>query len=352
MEKRGREGLWELCDFLPKRLVQALENCDEASISALTEIRLRRDRPVTLCEGGKIFFLGEKGIGAGEPVVMDAADMAEALRLVTASSLYALEDELRRGYVTVAGGHRVGVAGTAVTADGVVRTQKDIASLNYRRARELKGIGAELLPDLDVDGYFGDTLIFSPPGAGKTTLLRDVTRLLSDGSTSFRPLNVAVIDERGEIAGVTLGRRRFDVGGNTDVLTGFPKGEGMTLALRSLGPAVLVCDEIGGEADRRAVSDAVRGGVTLLATAHAGSLAELRRRPILRELLQEGVFSRLVALQARPRPGTVAQIYARREKGEGFDYVAMARGGTAHRCGGSRRRGAPSGAGAPPQGAR
>ena len=291
-------------------------------LSSATELRLRRGKPLTVCFGEKICCLDENGIcNAKRGFLIADALMDEAWRLVTASSVYALEEELKRGYITLRGGHRVGIAGSAVLREEKVKTQKDISSLNYRIAREVKGIGKSLLPSLCSRGEFGNTLIYSPPGAGKTTLLRDLVRILSCGEAPLLPCNISVVDERGEIAGTYMGHPCYDMGPNTDVLHGFPKREGMLLALRSLGPRIISTDEIGTEEDRFAVEDAVRCGVSLLLTAHAGTLDELRSRPVLARMLRDGVFLRLVELSAVPAPGTVKKVYMRIRKEGMFDYV-------------------------------
>lgn len=320
MEKTDDPRLGSFLGFLPERVSAALMRCGD-DLRGFTEVRLRCGAPLALCFGQRICLVSEKGLTADGGLIIGEKELREGWQRVTASSVYALEEELRRGYITLKGGHRVGIAGTAIWQSGKVKTQKEIRSLNYRFSRALPGIGEPVLPYLFEDGDFQNTLIFSVPGAGKTTLLRDLTRLLSQGDGSRPPRNVAVVDERGEIAGVTLGQACYDVGPFTDVLSGFPKSEGMMLALRSLSPRILVTDEIGTEGDRLAVADAVRSGVKLLLTAHGGSLHELRHRPVLRSLLGDGVFQRLICLSALPRPGTVASIYARKEREGGFIYV-------------------------------
>lgn len=323
MRKNSSDEFSDFLSFLPKGIAEAVNNMDAEALFGLTEVRLRRGRAVSLCFGGEIRLLcDEKG---GLRLLSDE-EMEEAWRRITSSSLYALEEEIRGGYVTVGGGHRVGIAGTAVLREGSVSTQKDILSLNYRFCRDLRGVGRELLPFLFEDGVLQNTLIFSPPAAGKTTLLRDLTRLLSEGAGGRSRINVTVVDERGEIAAAHGGRCRFDLGDGVDVLTGFPKYEGMLLALRSLSPSLLVSDEIGQAEDRMAVAEAIRGGVKLLLTAHASSLEELRGRPILRELLGDGVFGRLLLLAADPRPGTVKAAYRAVGKEGNTAYVPMVYG--------------------------
>jgi stage III sporulation protein AA len=208
----------------------------------------------------------------------------------------------------------VGISGKAVLSGGKVKTQKEITSLNYRVAKEIKGGGGRLLPFLYGSDGFENTLVFSSPCAGKTTLLRDLTRLLSNGEPPYPPHNVVVVDERSELAATFMGRARFDIGDLTDVLDGFPKSEGMLLAVRSLAPAVIVTDEIGNSDDRYAVAEAVRSGIRLLLSVHAGSMAELTSRPVVAELMREGVFGRLVHLSRRCGPGTVEGIYQRSMK--------------------------------------
>ncbi|MGM9567731.1 MAG: stage III sporulation protein AA [Clostridia bacterium] len=321
MENTEKDVLESFLSYLPEKAAAALIQCG-GSLDGFTEVRFRLGAPLAVCFGPKIRCVGEKGLtDPGKGLLIGERELREGWQKVTASSVYALEEELRRGYITLKGGHRVGIAGSAVLQNGRVKTQKEIRSLNYRFSRELKDIGLPLLPGLfDRDG-FQNTLLFSSPGAGKTTLLRDLTRLLSGGNRYSPPCNVALVDERGEIAGVEQGQACCDVGPFTDVLSGFPKSEGMILALRSLSPQILVTDEIGTEEDRRAVADAVRSGVKLLLTAHGGTLEELLHRPVLRSLLADGVFCRLVRLSSEPRPGTVAAIYVQRKKEGGFDYV-------------------------------
>ena len=323
----------DFLSFLPDGVGHALSLCDDEELFGLTEVRLRRGRIVSLCFGQEIRPLFDEN---GIPRLLSDEEMEEAWRKVTSSSLYAMEEEIKGGYITVGGGHRVGIAGTAVLREGRVCTQKDILSLNYRYCRDLFGVGESILELLFEGERFQNTLIFSSPAAGKTTLLRDLTRLLAKGKGGRSSINISVVDERGEIAAAFKGRCRFDLGDSVDVLTGFPKYEGMLLALRSLSPALLVSDEIGQAEDQRAVAEAIRGGVNLLLTAHAGSLEELRCRPILKELLRDGVFKRLLLLTNNPRPGVLAAAYRAVKKEGKTEYVAMDCGTVAGTRGGCR----------------
>ena len=295
-------GLWP---FLPSRVAGALRGLPGSVLAAVEEIRLRTGRPLAVTVAGR-------AVPAGN-LVVEAADMQACVELISASSLYALEEELRRGFLTLPGGHRVGLAGQAVLSDGKVRALKHLAGLNIRVAREVKGVAAPLVPHLydRKTDRIRHTVLVSPPGGGKTTVLRDLVRLLSEGVSSLRLPGRAVglVDERSEVAGCYRGVARLDVGPNTDVLDNCPKAQGLMMFLRSMGPRVLATDEIGREADVDALLEAVSAGVSLLATAHAGSAAELCRRPALARLMGAGAVERVVVLGRTPTPGTVVGIY-------------------------------------------
>ncbi len=200
-------------------------------------------------------------------------------------SLHSFSREIREGYITLSGGHRVGFCGSAVVEGSSISTIKDVSSLNIRFAREVKGCGEALYPQL-YSGGIVSVLLIGAPMSGKTTLLRDLTRMLGARHT------VALVDSRCEIAACCEGTPSLDVGENTDVLSGYPRAEGMTIALRSLSPKLLVCDELLGE--KQALLQCGRSGVKLLATAHGSSLEEVRCSP-LREVLP--MFDKVVQLR-------------------------------------------------------
>ena len=227
-------------------------------------------------------------------------------------SLYAYEEELRQGFLTVRGGHRVGVAGKVILEHGAVKSIRSISSLNVRFAHQVRGCGEKILPWVTEEGRFLSSLLISPPGGGKTTLLRDLIRLLSDGFETeeggFVPgVNVGVADERSEIAACLKGVPQNDLGSRADVLDGCPKALGMMMLIRSMAPAVLAADEIGGEEDLRAVEYAATCGCRLLATIHGRSVGEIRRKPLFERILGERIFKRFVILGGE-RAGQVREI--------------------------------------------
>jgi stage III sporulation protein AA len=197
-------------------------------------------------------------------------------------SPYAMEEELRQGFFTIEGGHRVGVSGrTSYEKNGassVVNAVSDISGLNIRIAHERKGCARNLIPWICKGGRLAHTFLFAPPGVGKTTYLRDCIRLLSDGDETRRGVKVGVVDERSEIAACHCGVPQNDLGSRVDVLDNCPKEQGMRMLLRSMSPEVIAVDELGGAADFAAVAECAKSGVAVLGTIHAGSVAEAREK--------------------------------------------------------------------------
>nr|WP_297863581.1 stage III sporulation protein AA [uncultured Acetatifactor sp.] len=248
----------------------------------IQEIRLRAGRPVIVYMEGRERYLtaqGEFTDAASQARKMTEKELEEMLEHICHYSPYAFEEELRRGFVTVAGGHRVGVAGQAVLeADGSVRTLKNIAFLNIRISHQMKGAADRVLPEMYREGILKNTLIISPPGCGKTTLLRDLIRQISDGNAWGRGRTVGVVDERSELAGAFLGRPQNDMGMRTDVLDGCPKETGMLLLLRSMSPQVIAIDELGSDGELKALGQASACGCGILATVHGENRRDVERR--------------------------------------------------------------------------
>lgn len=288
------------------------------------EVRLVAGSPIWLLLAGGEGFVDATGrlvASPGQAPAVTAAEVAGCLERMTASSWYAVQEQARQGFLTLPGGHRVGLAGEVQVEGGRVERFRKVRGLVIRRARPVSGGAIPLLPWLVEPGRPGprlaSTLLIGAPASGKTTLLRDLARLASTGVTgTLVPQRVAVVDERGELAAGGA----FDLGPRTAVLEHCPKDAGIALALRALSPEVLVTDELGGPGDAAAVAEATHAGVTVVATAHAGSPADLEARRQLRALEATGAFRRLVQLARHPRPGTAVAVYAR---GPGGRWIAL-----------------------------
>ncbi len=276
----------------------------------LQEIRVRAGRPVTVLCGNREYVSGR---------VTDGAQVNEILAYLSSYSLYAYEDEIRQGFLSLPGGHRVGLSGRAVLECRKIKTITEISSLNIRFAHEIRGCADGLLPHLWENGRLLHTLIVSAPGRGKTTLLRDCIRQISNGNSHNRGMTVGVVDERSEIAGSFRGVPGNDVGMRTDVLDGCPKAEGMMLLIRSMSPRVVAVDEIGSPDELAALMTAMHCGCVLLATVHGSSMEELRKKPVLKDMMELKMFERYVVLDCGKKPGCVKMLLDRdgREAGRG-----------------------------------
>lgn len=276
--------------MLPPRLRRQALALSEEDQAQAEEVRLRVGRvlSVVLPEGERLL---------GGPAV-EGQDLEQLVEIASRASLHAVLDQVRRGYLTVEGGHRIGLCGTVSMRDGAIHSLSRLSSANIRVARQVWGAADPVLDALCADGMLTSTLILAPPGLGKTTLLRDIIRKVSDGE-GCAPLRVSLADERGEVAGLYNGLPQLEVGGRTDIVEGCPKAQGLMLLLRAMNPQVLAVDEITAPEDIAALRMAAGCGVVLLATAHGAGRSDLERRILYRPLLEEGMIQKLVRIRQR-----------------------------------------------------
>ncbi|SJZ85866.1 stage III sporulation protein AA [Selenihalanaerobacter shriftii] len=304
----------DIIPILATKLREILKQVDTKILRVTEEVRLRINQPLILNLNNGEAILTERGKITSNPkqaYQITQRDLKDTMNLMTQNSLYALEEELRQGYLTLEGGHRVGFVGRVITNSEKIELIKEFTGLNIRIAKEVIGAADSVIKKIikNKDMIY-NTLIISPPQCGKTTLLRDLTRQLSNGlpSIDLSGLKIGVVDERGEIGGNYQGIAQNQLGIRTDILANCPKSEGMLLLIRSMSPEVIVTDEIGSHKDVQAILEAINAGVKIIASVHGSDLAEIKRRPALKGLLNQKLFRRFIILSRRSGPGTVEKI--------------------------------------------
>lgn len=298
-----------IMQIMPNGIKEMLDHLDEDRYEALQEIRLRIGQPLLLTLQNEEYGLCQTGLcSAKQSYSVKEPDIMSMLKYISGFSLYALEDELRQGYITIEGGHRVGLVGKVVMEANKIKTMKNISGINMRIAHQVINCSKGVMPYIVGRDKVYHTLIVSPPKCGKTTLLRDIVRNLSNGFSGYGPYTVGVVDERSEIAGCYQGVPQNDVGIRTDILDACPKVDGMRMLLRSMAPHVIVVDEIGKQEDILALEEVLSAGITIISTVHGKNLEDCKRRPVLRELIDNGLFERIIILSNRHGPCTIEDI--------------------------------------------
>lgn len=281
---------------------------------ALQEIRLRINCPLIVNYNNKEYFVSENASLVSNPsygVMVTKNEIKETMEYISNYSLYAFEEEIRQGFITISGGHRIGITGKTIMQEDFIKGIKHISFINIRLAHQVKGCADVVLPYLinQNNQSIYHTLIISPPKCGKTTLLRDIIRQVSDGSSYLGGMNVGVVDERSEIGACYMGVPQNELGIRTDILDCCPKAKGIMMLIRSMSPQIIAVDEIGSKEDLEAIFHVISCGCKLIATVHGSSIEDIKSKPILGELLQKKFIERYVILNNIKSIGHLEEIY-------------------------------------------
>ncbi len=280
------KNLQTILRVIPRNIANTLDSDN------LEEIRIRINRNMILKYRDREEIL---------EYVPTQRDILSMFQVFCDNSIYSYQNQICNGFITLMGGHRVGITGNIAMKDGVVSNINYISSLNIRIAKEILGASDQILTEVLKNGNINNTLIVSPPGCGKTTILRDLIRNLSNlGYT------VSLIDERGEIAAMYKGIPQNDVGLRTDVLDNVTKALGMTMAIRSMAPQIIATDEIGSKDDIEAINYGICSGVKGIFTAHGNSIEELKLNTNLGRIYEEKIFNKIIFLEKK---GIMKNVY-------------------------------------------
>ena len=309
MDKRD-----EILKIFSLNLRKVIGNVD-FDYELLQEIRLRVNSPLIVIYNNTEFFISrdyELTSTRNNAYIVTQNEVRETMEYISNYSLYAFEDEIRQGFITIQGGHRVGIAGKTILEADRIKNIKHISFINIRLSHQIKGCGNKVMPYIVQDDSIYHTLIISPPRCGKTTLLRDLIRQLSNGLSTIPGMTVGVVDERSEIGACYMGVPQNELGIRTDILDCCPKVAGMMMLVRSMSPSIIAVDEVGSREDIEAIEYVINCGCKLIATVHGSTIDDIKNKPILGRLVRVKIFERYIILNNQGTVGNLEEIYDER----------------------------------------
>lgn len=303
----------EIFPSLSPKVKSIISQVPDEHLMKIEEIRMRLGKPLMIHSCNMDYMISSSGqvtdrVSAAYKVSRE--DCEKTMQLISNYSIYAIEEELRSGYITLKGGHRVGIVGKCILDAGKVKALKNISGFNVRIARQVIGAADSIISYIIKSQYEAfNTLIVSPPQCGKTTLLRDIIRQLSNGIPgTVKGMKIGLVDERSEIAGCYQGMPQNDIGCRTDVLDACPKSYGLIMLIRSMSPQIVATDEIGSSSDMEAIYEALNSGTRIITTIHGESLEDILKRPFISEIVRNRIFERIIMLSSKQGPGTIEEV--------------------------------------------
>lgn len=304
----------QISKYVNTNIKDILLSQSEDILDTVYEIRIRINCPILLKSSTGDYFVSYGKISKSytdDFYKINKSDLSSTIAALTSNSIHAYEKEIEKAFLTIEGGHRVGLSGDCLYEKNQFKGFKNISSFNIRIARDFINCSSKIIKYIIKDSNsIYNTLIAGIPLSGKTTCIRDLARYLSDGlnNPQFKACDISIIDERGEIAAIHNGIPQFYLGSRTDILSYCMKKEGFSISIRSLAPKIIISDELGSAEDFDIIQYALKSGVSIISTAHASCVEDLFKNIYIKSILESGFIERIIVLNDKT-PVSIKQVY-------------------------------------------